>query len=130
MGKTSLRVVSLSVALAFQGVVAAEAMGWSKCELHSELPQSVSEAPSQRAAHGFDNDNEAQTDHHDSGPCSCLGSSDLESNSSDGLTHEYASKEPMLFSRATGNIHRADGEALPTPPSYLLPYSQAPPSSA
>ena len=120
------------MALAFHGVIAAEAMGWKKCELHSELPQSVSEAPSQHAAHGFDNDNETQTDHQNSEPCSCLGTSDLESNSSDcdGLTHEHASRESMLLGSYAGIVHVVDKEPLPAPPKYLLPYSQAPPSSA
>ena len=126
MVRPRLKWLCFSVLLAFQGVAAAEAMGWQKCHLHSELMGTSSETSHSHTSHGFDDHSELKITIQGVGPCNCSGSCTLTSTLSH-IVESDGSKELASFEKATGQLGPVASETLPETPRCLLPYAQAPP---
>ena len=126
------RIGSLALVLAFQGVAAVDAFGLHECPHHDAVPEAprheMPHGPQPEADHAGDAHAPGEDGHGQHGPCTCVGTCQVEPQSTPIAAPESA---PTL---AGGTITHAEAEvvrceALPGRPSFLLPYAHGPPSN-
>jgi hypothetical protein len=130
-----LRIASLVIAVAFQGVAVAEALRIQECPHHDALPAPALDAHSAMAdaagdaSHGAGPQDHGPTEEHDEhGACTCVSACEV--GGGVGMLAVAAaadlSAEPVGPER---DGPRDRGGELPGPPHFLLPYALGPPQA-
>lgn len=138
MRSIRFRIASLALVLAFQGVAAVDAFGLHACPHHDALPEAARHEapPALHGGEGHDGATHASADAHapaedghgDHGPCTCVGTCQVQPQSS-AIASEAAAPSLAGHPVTRGEAEVVRREALPGRPSFLLPYAHGPPSN-